>query len=412
MFLELLQYGEYTIGRPGKTNYAKYTYTIDNRNIIFKIDPKSHDLESARIKLYKEIITLGFVYPISNGNTEIHLAIDCFNSNLKLLCGNELPAEFDAIRLLLDLTNNLNLEKTLKRIVNKTHPLLTVSEDYDGNCSYKISPYISTGLSEHIITVFQERLGHYLNHQPKYINRDISEVVILENSENQFGSLKIIKVTKNTQQDLTQFLQEKSEDIKNSNSWRETALALGNSRQNSTIQTGSSHRQIYESLSTISYTETFVGRKILITSFANHINSALENEKIDYKNVCLSLITQMFYKLTDLAEIANLFDHLLGLQAQLDIHKNPRTDRFFRIKNTDSWKDMMGKIRNHAFTLFENEHDQCISRNDNNSATKLLTDYRNRNIFAAHRANGLLSLGNTEAVNDIDVKLAPKPLTK
>lgn len=400
--LILLETGEFRIGKAGKSNYAVYSYTIRNDQLEILINTEQHPENAPAAmtyllqKLEKNwgLDNAALVLPRPNQNRVIITIQGWEKLKSQAKPGSALAFAMQIPQMLLDLTSHKrdDVALAINKIMNGECQQFEVQQlDMHFICtpSLILSPryaqILANSLLEAIKTIGAsgfnatqlEQAVTIQPHRNAENDRDLFSVVIPSNIAENLNT-KII-----TRPPIFPHLapQREPEAINADNPYLNIIL-----------------RRV---VLNISNPNDLLGKKQAIEDYANLVARSAPEEKHVIKKLSLLEIVRLFIRMTNLTEIADLFDTFLQCQPRLDFHTHDFIDIIFRINNTASWQEAESIIRNHSYYLLHQRATNFISDGKITDAQQELNTYHNRSLFTHPWGNGIASLGSTEAAKEI-----------
>ena len=418
MILEtLLETGEYRKSRPGKSDFVHFTCTVntdvDNEPIDINVAADHPNKKQALTILSTELtskrkLKKGRHFVISNN--KITITKEGFQQLQKqAVLGTELEIAMRSTQLIFDLaTKNMDeLDKTLKAIIiSPNHPLMhPMFRQFKGAdntvwCCFtdkKLALPLATQIGKALKAAIERRL-------PERFSKDNdgklnSKITFEEIGEENDNYPKVISIK------VPRYIYDSFDSLYANNHMGLPQPAISSPHVPNQPIPDNSYVKIAAKFSQIESANLEDETKRL-QEYAALISSQPDNLKNIYKEICFKYITQLFKNMITLEKIANLFELLLTLKPQFDIHRNPKRDSFFFRHNTDSWQDMIGNIRNDAFLKLTKAFNRKAKLPDSNIAIDFLKQYRNKKLFSEHQGNGLSRIGKTATVKEIDEMLS------
>lgn len=439
----LLETGEYRKGKPLKPDYIRHSYSFNPDTNEIVIEPSTVNTQYALSCLVKELTTQWKLreWKMSDAiknelikiyNKQEHLAkiekngahFYIYNDKLNItqagyqelqkqaVIGSELAIALQTSQLLIDLAekNTDKLDKTLQQIINNKHHLIIIdtipNNQSDGTKTHHIcyiNHKITTELAKKIIKYFEAAIRRRFS--PPMIQISVSDTTDKDLKLDLISEDKAMpnpKISAKIPSEIFDNLQK----LYDNNVETDISLMLTTNNIAQPPVPENSYAEINEKFSQIALNDGLEGKIKTLQEYARLISTQTEQLKHAYKKVGFKYIVKLFENMTNLEDIAKLFNSLLEIQYQIDIHRNKLLDFIFFKSNTDSWQTIIGEIRNKAYYILMTEFEKR-KQTANVEATKdFINSIRNTKLFTEHRNNGLYRFGKTDTQKDIDSMLA------
>lgn len=397
----LLETGEYSLGRPGKSSYLKFTYVIENGQIVIYVDPDHPDkkyavdaLTKVLIKKYRMLHGKHFIKSVDNNTVTIThtgytLLEELSQNNSELAYALEMPQFVQSLLKNYKDTeeDKRKVENIIKAVLIDPHPLFK-KEQTSNNLVYitvhnKIKEPLASQIRRGIINIVQ-----FLRSTVRVLQQNQFNI---EESENR-SNTKYLRTSTKLIDQLKVYIGNGHLSAQQASS----AYIYHEPSHVSQIDYKDAHAKFKE-INTGADIETL---KITLDEYAQLVSRQLTvKEKHAYKLIAFRYILNIFKNLNDIEHIAELFQYLLSLQLKIDIHRHS-FDGLFNKYNTNSWQELLGEIRDNAFLKLKMIVDESESKIDQTDAIALLEKSTHMKLFTKHRTNWI-SFTHTRAEQDI-----------
>lgn len=408
LFETLLETGEYTLGRPGKSYYLKFTYFIEHGQIIIFVDPHHPDYEYAintlskiLIKKFRMIHGRHFIKSADNKNIVLtHTGYTLLKNQSKN--NSELAYALELVELLFSLLKKYTkteddlreVEKILKNLLIDPNPLFKIER----NQKYyyiNLTDKIKEPLAGQIRTALINTVDNFRNNTPikkEYIEFGIKECVNLSNKKFIMTPVTLIeKIEKYINNEHKSLYSPRSQNL----------FIHHDSPRISQFD----YKAAHAAFDRIIVGNDLEGLKSTFDEYAQLITSQpTTKEQHAYKIIAFKYILNIFKKIESIEELSKLFLYLLSLKLKIDIHRNS-IDSLFNIRNTNSWQELLGEIRDDAFSKLKDIVDDSQIKVDQTPTIKLLEKCLHMKLFIKPRSNWV-KLYPTRAEQDIYVMLS------
>ncbi len=397
----LLETGQYNLGRPGKSYYLRYSYTIEAGNIVISVDP-NHPHKEYAINILANMLTKKYrlnnnSHFIQSNNDKITiLKVGYTFLQLQKRNNSKLAYALETAQLLFSLLKQYSskeaelseLERFLKSLLFSSNPLFK-AEIKDTFIVYTINNKIVGPLAEQFRMALINAINHYIDIASRNFQNSQNDLRQIQGTKNIFMSKNLYDALLNYMNDLQRPVQSQPLAV----------IHNADLPQPNNID----YKVIHQQFDQINVLDDIDHLIETLNQYANLIDhQPTMKSKNAYKKVGYQYIIRIFKNMNSLGDAAILFDHLLTLQYKMDIHSNPLIDTLFSIYNTSAWQEMIGEIRDDAMLKLSSEVENLEISNTDQLLARL-NYFLEKRLFYKHRSNWYTSTSTTAELDISDM---------